>query len=256
MKRSVSPSVAGGPTSKRLCHRLNMYSLAAGAAGVGLMALSQPANAEIVYTRTDIAIAGRSDLSYYAIDLNHDGIADFVLSAAWHRTARGSGGFSRISVLPAQGNGVIGYHGNAAVVSGGQPIDGRHKFAGKLMAWMNTYFGSDFGSGGQWKNVSDGYLGLAFKINGQIHFGWARLTMSYYDVPLKATLTGFAYETRVKTPIFAGQTSDADQLLQTIPEATVPKSMDFTPTLGHLALGSQTLDVWRRKNPAIGQQAG
>jgi hypothetical protein len=253
MKRSVSASV-GDQFSKRLSNLLNMYSIAAGAAGVGLLALAQPANGEIVYTPADVVLSGRFNSQTYALDLNHDGIADFVLSATWHRSARESGGFSRISVRPTGGNGAIGYHGNASALAGGQPIDGRHKFAGKLMAWMDTYFGSDFGSGGKWTGVVDDYLGFAFKINGQIHYGWARLTVSSYDVPLKAALTGYAYETEVKKPIFAGQTSDTDQQADSTPYVTVSKRA-LRPALGLLALGSSSLSAWRRRDQAMEESA-
>jgi hypothetical protein len=59
------------------------------------------------------------------------------------------------------------------------------------MAWLDTYFGSGFGSGGNWINITNGYLGFEFKIDGEKHYGWARISMSYDDIPLKATLTGY-----------------------------------------------------------------
>ena len=51
---------------------LMSYAVAAGAAGVGLLALAQPAEAKIVFTPAHKSI-GVSTL----IDLNHDGINDF-----------------------------------------------------------------------------------------------------------------------------------------------------------------------------------
>jgi hypothetical protein len=53
-----------------------MYALAASAAGVSALALSQPAAARIVYTPIHHVIG--KNASFY-IDLNHDGIADFLL---------------------------------------------------------------------------------------------------------------------------------------------------------------------------------
>src|SRR5690242_6569462 len=54
-------------------HRqLNMYSLAASAAGVGMLVLVQPSEAKIVYTPANVQVGARLNL-----DLNHDGITDF-----------------------------------------------------------------------------------------------------------------------------------------------------------------------------------
>jgi len=51
------------------------------------------------------------------------------------------------------------------------------------------------------------YLGLEFLINGEVHFGWARLTVTCKDLRVLATLSGYAYETVPNTPIIAGQTN-------------------------------------------------
>lgn len=53
---------------------LNMYAIAASAAGVGMLALAQPGAAKIVNTPTH-HIIDKNDI--YHLDLNHDGIIDF-----------------------------------------------------------------------------------------------------------------------------------------------------------------------------------
>src|SRR5208337_4365554 len=53
-------------------HQLSMYALAASAAGVGMLALAQPAEAKIIYTPANENIGPTTYL-----DLNHDGINDF-----------------------------------------------------------------------------------------------------------------------------------------------------------------------------------
>src|SRR5215469_10353745 len=50
---------------------------AAGAAGLGMLATVQPAQADIIYTPAHTTIAPNTSL---ALDLNHDGIADFRLT--------------------------------------------------------------------------------------------------------------------------------------------------------------------------------
>ena len=59
---------------------LNMYALAAGAAGVSTMVLVSPSQAEIVYTPTHQVTAPQQVLS---IDLNHDGIKDFGIVTSY-----------------------------------------------------------------------------------------------------------------------------------------------------------------------------
>jgi len=54
-----------------------MYAFAAGAAGVGMLALAVPAEGRIVYTPDNQKIPPSQELS---LDLNHDGIADFIFS--------------------------------------------------------------------------------------------------------------------------------------------------------------------------------
>jgi hypothetical protein len=49
MKRSSGPRKTAN-FSRSIHQQLNMYALAAGAAGVGVLALAQPAEAKIVYT--------------------------------------------------------------------------------------------------------------------------------------------------------------------------------------------------------------
>jgi len=47
---------------------------------------------------------------------------------------------------------------------------------------------------------------LKFQINGQTHFGWARMTVNLsLRRPMQVLLTGYAYETNPNTPIIAGQ---------------------------------------------------
>src|SRR5579863_2958194 len=64
--------------SKSVSHQLNAYSLAAGAAGVSLLALAQPAEARIIYTTAHVKIVPNNQ---YDLDLNHDGINDFIIAA-------------------------------------------------------------------------------------------------------------------------------------------------------------------------------
>ena len=73
MKR---PARAPAHLSDSLRRRLNAYALAASAAGVGMLALAQSSEAEIVYTPTHHVFRKGH---IYKLDLNRDGTMDFGL---------------------------------------------------------------------------------------------------------------------------------------------------------------------------------
>jgi hypothetical protein len=76
MSRSSSPSRMMSQVSSSLEKRLNLYSLAASTAGLSVLALAQPAEAKIVYTKTHHVIG----LNHaYKLDLTHDGTVDFLI---------------------------------------------------------------------------------------------------------------------------------------------------------------------------------
>jgi hypothetical protein len=72
-RRSRKPSAI----SESLHQRLNAYALAANAAGVGLLALAQTAQAKIIYSPAHRVIEPKHS---YDIDFNHDGIPDFKIA--------------------------------------------------------------------------------------------------------------------------------------------------------------------------------
>lgn len=89
-------------------------------------------------------------------------------------------------------------------------------------------------------------MGLKFQIDGQTHYGWARASVSYSygTARIYGYVTGYAYETIVNKPIFAGQIKDDDDGAADAPAS--PKSADEKPisrlldpnSLGVLALGA------------------
>jgi hypothetical protein len=73
MKRSSGPRKIAD-LSDSIQRQLNSYALAAGAAGVSLLALVHPSEAKIVYRHVNIRILPNHD---FFLDVNHDGIKDF-----------------------------------------------------------------------------------------------------------------------------------------------------------------------------------
>jgi hypothetical protein len=67
------------------------------------------------------------------------------------------------------------------------------------------------------------------KIDGQFHYGWARLSVKTFSGKITATLIGYAYETIPNKPILTGKTKGPDVI--TFQPGSTPT------TLGRLALG-------------------
>jgi hypothetical protein len=80
MKRSSGPRETAD-LSVSIHQQLNIYALAAGAAGAGVLALAQPVEAKIVYTPAHRVIGPDSK---YLLDLNHDGIPDFTIANSYN----------------------------------------------------------------------------------------------------------------------------------------------------------------------------
>ena len=217
--------------SKSIQHQVNMYALAAGAAGVGSLCLAQPAEARIVYTPANVRIVKNGGLITF--DLNHDGIADFGLSNSYQTFSENWVYFVRAAptkrVNEIWGKSCPGSQSLcAAALSKGTKIGPKGQFspdfpAGEIMLISNGAYYT-----GKWRNVT-GYLGLKFVIKGKTHFGWARVKVSTHLLPphVKAVLTGFAYETVPNKAIIAGKTKGPDA------------AEEQPATLGRLALGKE-----------------
>lgn len=234
------------PLSSSLLHKLNAYSIGA-AGGVALLAIASPANAEVVFTPVNGVIAQGSK---YALDLNHDGVVDFTLINDLHLSTTPFG--DDLNISPAvRGNGI--FQGrrerynqpDAAALMAGVPIGAGKPFTFQAVSMAYASLTAlTYVSGGPWKNVSNRFLGLKFLVNGEVHYGWARLTVltDSHRESVKATLTGYAYETVANTPILTGQISG------TASNAAFNAPSDFhSANLALLAFGSAGLNLWRRK---------
>jgi hypothetical protein len=242
-----------GAASGALFQRVNLYCLAAGAAGVGALALAQPCEAEIVFTPANQMIVNGQT---YGLDLNHDGIVDFELIVSGDH-ANTSTLFDDMLVNPAAGNAVQGgiIYGQlfAGALLAGNKIPGGAFYKGNGL-FMASVFEDPGGSSGRghWINVTNHYLGLKFQINGQTHYGWARLSVKATlgpQININAALTGYAYETVPNQSIRAGQTSGlADR--GTTGAESASASGPALQSLSALALGAPGLSIWRREEPA------
>ena len=76
MNRSLGPRRVSRLSESSHRRLLTRMSSAATAAGVGMLTIAPPSDAEIVYTPTHRVI--KESVSY-KLDLNHDGVVDFTL---------------------------------------------------------------------------------------------------------------------------------------------------------------------------------
>jgi hypothetical protein len=248
----------------RLDRTLLAYVAAASAAGVSLLALTEPSQAEVVFTPTNQTI---SPGHLATIDLNGDGITDFVITAH-------AFGFKTKGVNPTCGGTTcIRYSGSMRIkrersnlVVGAKnfrerpfakafalnsKVGSSDAFLGTQTVFMQTCFVSNdtYEGYGGWRDTTR-FLGLKLVLNGQNYFGWARVTEKQNSCRITATLTGYAYETTPNTPILAGQRSGNDASIE--PE-TAAGAMLEPASLGRLARGAASLAAWRGNE---GQRSG
>ncbi|HSY65185.1 MAG TPA: hypothetical protein VK829_11330 [Terriglobales bacterium] len=225
--------------------QLNMYALAAGAAGVSLLAVSQPAQGKIVYTPADKWLPVNQN---FYIDLNNDRVPDFTFQL--YAQQSNSGWVDGLNVGGADGNAVwktsTQFYQCAAALPKGTKVGAASPFQkGHLRMFLdgdNIYGGFSFCP---WRYVgTEAYLGLKFKINGQIHYGWARFGQIITNEP-RARLTGYAYETVPGKAIITGATKGPGDDEQT---ASFKTHAPQPAALGILALGSPGLSIWKRES--------
>lgn len=253
MSAKFSPSTTVATVSPTFDQRMKLYSVAAAATGVSILALAQPSNAEVVITRKTIPLNQVNDVpTRVPVDINRDGIPDFSFSVtnfAYHSRE------AKIAILPLQGGAVVGVPAEkapayASALMHGAKVGPSARFSSKGFAEVGRsyipYTPSQYLRYvyGKWEgNPPNRFVGVRFLIKGQTHYGWIRLSINTTTYPLSGTITAYAYETVPNKPILAGMapasaTRDAAEL-QTPPSSG--------PSLGMLAMGADRLAVWRRE---------
>jgi hypothetical protein len=251
-----------------------------------MLAGAQPAEAEVVYKPANTPILINVPV---ALDLNNDGTVDFELSNNYRAFARKSctqncsfGASATLRVSPAQPGNAIWAIDAVSHRSDRLPAKAKTTkeaaapaFWGVLVAperklqpmpevmhsevFSGTIFGfasyRSFGPWGKGRPFVGSYLGLKFMVGSEVHYGWARIAVQADRLTIKATLTGYAYETIANRPIITGLTKGTlDASVETEPAALGETPAADAATLGRLAQGATGLPAWR-VNQTIAQNA-
>ena len=210
------------------------------------MGFTTPAAGKIVYTPTHKTIFPNKTLF---IDLNNDGTPDFSII---DRASQGGTSHNKfyngdvlLSGLGISTNAAVPYYQFVAALNPRVTVGSQTRFGGSGFMF-NCFLGNGSGSQtGPWSQVKNRYLGLRFSINGQIHYGWARLSSKLGLVPCQVTLvlTGYAYETVPNKSIETGKISGPEDA----EGAAVTPDTKAVSRLGMLALGASGLAIWRRE---------
>jgi hypothetical protein len=233
--------------SDSVLHCINMYALMASAAGVGMVSV-QPAQAKIVYTPT------HRTLTNGTLPIPIDGAHDFTLSDKFY-IITGSWSTQLLNINVSGAASVVGSKGSAAALKHGAVIGPADKFLTGKALMAGGFCETQISSSkvfGPFANTTQRYLGLKFKVNGKVHYGWARFasvkaSACHGGPAVTAVLTGYAYETIPNKPIIAGKTRGPGDSGVEQSNATPSMPVRKSATLGALAMGAPGLSVWRRK---------
>ena len=248
--------IAQKASSHNFNRQLRLYSIAAAAAGVSLLALAKPAAAEVVITKKTIPIPDSSSHIPLMISMANNGIDnfDFFLDASAIE-----GGSLNVFGITGRDEALAScsFYCKALALPRGAVI-GPKTPPYKFFAESALIEGSESsGAGnhrslrGDWGgNSKDRYLGVSFPIEGETHYGWVRLTVTTNPnldgPPISATITAYAYETVANKALLAG-TAETEGT-----EAQVPENIQHPtgPSLGMFAGGADGLPMWRREETA------
>jgi PEP-CTERM motif len=233
---------AGAASSEGVSKRLTAYALAAGAAGVGVLALAEPAQADIIVVTTPISIVGCCSTDVLTIKGRNVlrfaasfGISHTTFGIFNHNFLVAAGARSGAGLLPSP------LAQEALIGRGGKfvsfPISAllASNFSSRRLG-----FSSKKGVVGPWANKS-GYLGFKFLSNEQTDFGWAHVKVTASTLKGETLyISEFAYDTVPGQSIRAGQTN-------AIPEPG---------TLSLLALGAAGLAVLRKRKASAASRQG
>jgi hypothetical protein len=245
---------------EQLNRRLNAYALAAGAAGVAVLACAMPAEAEPICKEFSARLTHTNNFPLY---LTRPAVAPFNIAQVTNstfrsRTTTGIGTlqwWNRAFFTPnTSGAKVLLSNGLPANLASGAAIGpggdfGPRNSSGLLFTYGKGEYSYRGGGGTKLKHKGNlnltqtDYVGFQFKDPVGVHYGWARLSVSFESGRGKTQhtivdITGFGYESVADTAIAAGGCSESSTLPTSADATLTPKA---SGSLGLLALGNEGL---------------
>ena len=231
---------------------------------VTAMLFSVSANAQIIYTDVNPNRVLSCDFSNacsgdYSLDLNNDGINDFVLSP--RKRFVGCGVCGGLVYAMANGDSAVisststswiadqvgGYALNSLIDPSLSWTNAIHTLATKRVDCVpcssspGTHL-SYSNAIGPWVNVSGKYVALKIQVGTNFYYGWIRLGVAIGSNTVSITIMEYAYNSISGQPILAGQTTTTG-----ITESSFASSINLfpNPATNHLtiALGNNTKKV-------------
>ena len=248
-KASEPRSRAASQLSEPLQHRLSAYAIAAGAAGVSVLACSVPADAAPICTTLSVKLVS---VETYALNPAGQMIPPFNIAQTFEDVSSQSNSFwNRGFFTPnsAGANALLGPKGLPANLASGASIGPTGQFGkGQSYGLLFSYGPNNNGGYSHHRgNLKFGktidFVGFEFSLAGKTHYGWIRMQVmlgkggGFNTTATFTHLLGYGYESTPDTAILAGSCI-----------AARPENPPLA-SLGTLALGSEGLPLWRRKSP-------
>lgn len=166
----------------------------------------EPPPPNIIYTDIEPDFNSENVEDFYELDLNRDGVVDFNLSSSsdvWEWlgiNANTSGGI--IAVTPWYTN-IVPLEIDTEIFTPSRFFNGEYYAASGFITLGDCLGNEDRDACYyDWSGKNDKYLGLRIVINGQKHYGWARLSVTSST---QWVISDYAYNTTPNSPILAGQ---------------------------------------------------
>jgi len=242
-------SRAESQLSESLQHRLSAYAIAAGAAGVSVLACSVPADAAPICTTLSVKLVS---VETYALNPAGQMLPPFNIAQTFENVSSLSNTFwNRGFFTPNSvgANALLGAKGLPANLVSGASIGPAGQFGkGQSYGLLFSYGPNNNGGYSHHRgNLKFGktidLVGFKFSLAGKTHYGWIRMQITlgpgggFNTTATFTHILGYGYESTPDTAILAGS-------------CTAARGDNVAPaSLGVLALGSEGLPLWRRKGP-------
>ena len=165
-----------------------------------LLAISNLASAQIVYTDVNPDVTDSGNGAAYDLDLNNDATVDFRISIT------SNGAAAKLAAEAIGDNAIAGTYSDpyiypSALAPGdmiGESKTWNSNIGGMTMA-SSGYFS---GAYGEWFGATDKYLGLRIKVGTNEHYGWVRMDVTTDGKTF--TIKDYAFESTPAVSIAAG----------------------------------------------------